>query len=269
MPTPGSLTIALEAFDAAVFDLDGVVTQTAKIHAAAWKELFDAYLQERAERFGEPFEPFDRSSDYLRYVDGKPRYEGIRSFLLSRGIELPYGSPGDPPGRETICALGDRKNELFHLLLARNGVEVDESSIRFIQALRRYGIKTALVSSSKNARAVVQAADLVTLFDACIDGVDAARLSLKGKPHPDIYLRAAECLNVAPSRTFGLEDALSGVEAMKAAGYGLVIGVDRGNQAAALREHGADVVVSDLAELQLELPHGPAQAHGTCSDGLE
>lgn len=251
--------IALEAFDGAVLDLDGVVTQTAKLHAAAWKALFDGYLRDRAARTGAPFEPFDRNEDYLRYVDGKPRHEGVRSFLESRNIALDFGSLEDPPDLETICGLGNRKNELFNALLARDGVDVFESSVRFIRELRANGLKVALVSSSKNTRTVLKAAGLEALFDVCLDGIEAARLSLKGKPDPDIFIHAARLLGVVPARAFGVEDAISGVAALKAAEYGLVIGVDRGDQRDALQEHGADVVVHDLADLQLEVPKGSVQ----------
>lgn len=258
METPAT-TIALEAFDAAVFDLDGVVTRTARLHSAAWKELFDDYLRKRAARTGEVFKPFDQSDDYLRYVDGKPRYDGVRSFLEARHIHLDYGSPDDPPDRETICGLGNRKNELFNERLTREGVEVFDSSVRFIRELRAHSIKVALVSSSKNTRTILKVAGLESLFDACVDGIEAARLSLEGKPNPDIFIHAVRLLGVVPSRAFGVEDALSGVEALKSAGYGLVIGVDRGGQSDALREHGADIVVHDLAELQLEVPRAMVQ----------
>ncbi len=259
MAKSASMTIALEAFDAAVFDLDGVVTKTASVHAASWKELFDAYLRERAARAGEPFLPFDAQQDYLQYVDGKPRYEGVQSFLKSRHISIPQGSPDDHSGLETVCGLGNRKNELFNERLARDGVEVYESSVRLIRELRENRIRTALVSSSKNAKAVLTAAGLNDLFDACVDGAEAARLSLQGKPNPDIFLHAVQLLGVVPARAFGVEDALSGVAALRAAGYGLVIGVDRGDQRAALRDHGADIVVRDLEELQLEIVRPAAQ----------
>lgn len=251
VPSP---TIALRAFDAAVFDLDGVVTQTASVHAATWKDLFDEYLRRRAERMSEPFQPFDVQDDYLRYVDGKPRDAGVRSFLASRGIALPDGGPDDPPGKETIWGLGNRKNELFHERLARDGVHVYESSVRFIRDLRKNGLRTALVSSSKNAKAVLVAGGLMDLFDACVDGLEAARLGLMGKPSPDMFLHAVRLLAVVPARALGVEDALSGVEALRAAGYGLVIGIDRGDQSVALREHGADIVIRDLADLELEVP---------------
>lgn len=243
---------ALETFDGAVFDLDGVVTRTAEVHAAAWKELFDTYLWERSQRLGEPFRPFDFEADYRRYVDGKPRYEGVRSFLASRGVALPYGSPDDSAACETICGLGNRKNELFRKRLERDGVAVYDSSLALIRALRRRGLKIGMLSSSKNAAAVLAAAGLTDLFDLCVDGIEAARLNLRGKPDPDVFLYAAERLGIAPARAFAVEDALSGVEAARAAGFGLVIGVDRSGDAPALRAHGADIVVGDLAQLGLD-----------------
>ena len=238
-------------FEAAVFDLDGVVTRTASVHSAAWKELFDAYLKQVSLGSGKPFRPFDAEKDYRRYVDGKPRYEGVKGFLDSRGIMLPYGDPGDPPERETICGLGNRKNALFRERLAKDGVEVFDSSVWLIRALRERGFKTALVSSSQNAKAVLEAAGLTDLFDAIVDGVEAARLGLKGKPDPDIFLRAAEVLGVAPERALAVEDAIAGVEAARAGGFGLVIGVDRAGEGAALRAHGAHLVVRDLGELHV------------------
>ncbi|ABM42328.1 trehalose-phosphatase [Pseudomonas sp. S5(2021)] len=237
------------SFAAGIFDLDGVVTRTARVHAASWKRLFDDYLRQRAECTGEAFEPFN-DADYRRYVDGKPRYEGVGSFLRSRGIELDYGTPADPPERETVCGLGNRKNILFQEQLAQTGVEVYDTSVAFLRRLRERGLKTALVSSSKNAAAVLEAAGLTGLFDACVDGIEAARLGLKGKPNPDIFLRACELLEVSAADAFAVEDALSGVEAAHAAGFGRVIGIDRTGERAALLAHGADLVVGDLAELE-------------------
>jgi len=257
MAADGVPVLDTQAFDAAVFDLDGVVTRTATVHAAAWKTLFDKFLESRAARTGEAFQPFDVEEDYRRYVDGKPRYEGVRSFLASRGIDLPYGEPGDPPDRETICGLGNRKNEVFNARLAQDGVEVFDSSVALIRELRARGLKTALVSSSKNASAVLSAAGLTDLFDLRVDGVEAARLGLKGKPHPDIFRHATDLLRVAPARAFGVEDAIAGVEAIRAAGFGLVVGVDRTGEGAALREHGADIVVRDLGELRLSPEAAP------------
>ena len=235
--------------DAVIFDLDGVVTRTARLHAAAWKRLFDNYLVQRAAQRGEPFQPFDANEDYRRFVDGKPRYEGVRSFLESRGIALPWGAPGDPPDRETVCGLGNAKNALFQELLAQGGVEVFEGSVGFIRALKENGMKVALVSSSKNAAAVLNAAGLADLFEVRVDGVEAARLGLQGKPHPDTFLEAARRLNVAPERAAVVEDAIAGVAAGRAGGFGLVVGVARSNEGAALRANGADLVVGDLAEL--------------------
>jgi kojibiose phosphorylase len=246
-----AVDVDVGAFDAAVFDLDGVVTRTAAVHAAAWEQLFDAFLQRRASRTGEPFRPFDIESDYRRYVDGKPRYNGVRSFLASRGIGLPYGAPDDPPDAETICGLGNRKNQLFRERLAHDGVEVFETSVAFIRRLRAAGLKTAVVTSSKNAAAVLGKADLDDLFDARIDGVEAERLGLNGKPAPDTFAHAVHVLGVTPARALGVEDALAGVEALRAAGFGLVIGVDRTGQHAALLEHGASAVVHDLADLDV------------------
>lgn len=241
--------IDLAAFDGAMFDLDGVVTRTATLHAAAWRELFDQFLRRRAQMGQEPFTPFDIERDYSRYLDGKPRLDGVRSFLASRGIRLPDGEPDDPAGRDSIFGLAAHKNELFRAALARSGVEVFETSVAFIQQLRKAGVKTAAVSSSKNAAAVLAAVGLNDLFDLRIDGLDAERLGLKGKPAADTFAHAARSLGVAPARALGVEDALAGVEAIHAAGYGLAVGVDRSDQAAALREHGADIVVRDLAEL--------------------
>ncbi len=245
------LILHLSAFDAAMFDLDGVVTRTATLHAATWRQLFDDFLRRRAEAGGEAFRPFDMEGDYRRDVDGKPRHDGIRSFLASRGITLPEGRPDDGPDRETVFGLGARKNGLFREALARSGVEVFEGSVAFIRRLRDEGLKTAAVSSSKNAAAVLDAAGLADLFDIRVDGLESERLGLRGKPAPDTFVHAARVLGVDAARALGVEDALAGVEAIRAAGYGLVVGIDRSGQAAALREHGAGLVVQDLAQLQI------------------
>jgi beta-phosphoglucomutase family hydrolase len=234
---------------ACLFDLDGVLTKTARVHAEAWKEMFDAYLRERAARTGEEFVPFDPVADYDEYVDGRPRYDGVRSFLASRGIELPEGGPDDPPGAETIRALGDRKNELVLSLIQRQGVEVYEGSVRYVEAVRDAGLRRAVVSSSANTREVLAAAGIEDLFEVRIDGVVAAREHLKGKPAPDTFLAAARALGVDSKEAAVFEDALAGVEAGRAGGFGFVVGVDRSRQAEALLRHGADIVVSDLAEL--------------------
>jgi len=237
------------AIRACLFDLDGVLTQTAKIHAAAWKEMFDAFLRERAAQTGESFEPFEPVADYDEYVDGKPRYDGVRSFLAARGIALPEGTPDDPPDAATVHGLGNRKNELVLAMIERQGVEVYEGSVRYVRAVRDAGLGRAVVTSSANADEVLAAAGIDDLFDVRIDGVVAAREHLEGKPAPDTFLAAARALEVAPDRAAVFEDALAGVAAGRAGRFGLVVGVDRVGQADELREHGADVVVGDLSEL--------------------
>jgi trehalose 6-phosphate phosphatase len=244
--------------DAVLFDLDGVVTQTVKLHAAAWKELFDGYLHQRAALAQEAFQPFDLDTDYRHYVDGKPRYAGVESFLQSRGLELPCGNPSDSPERETVCGLGNRKDDIFLKLLKTEGVEVFDSTVALIHTLKARGIKTAIVSSSKNCAAVLDAAGLAGLFAARVDGMDVDRLKLKGKPDPDIFLEAAKRLGVAPTRAVVVEDAIAGVQAGRNGKFGLVIGVARQNNDAALRESGADVVVSDLQEIDLDGGRGVA-----------
>jgi beta-phosphoglucomutase family hydrolase len=234
---------------ACLFDLDGVLTQTAKVHAAAWKQMFDDYLRGRAERTGERFVAFDPVRDYDDYVDGKPRYEGVRSFLASREIELPEGGPQDPPDAETVHALGDRKNRIVLELIRKDGVEPYEGSVRYVHAVRDAGLRRAVVSSSTNCRDVLHAAGIEDLFEAVVDGVVAEREHLHGKPAPDTFLAGARALAVEPAQAAVFEDALAGVQAGHAGRFGVVVGVDRVGQAAALAEHGADVVVRDLAEL--------------------
>ncbi len=238
-----------EGVTACLFDLDGVLTQTAKVHAAAWKQMFDEYLRERAEREGEKFVAFDREQDYDEYVDGKPRSDGVRSFLQSRGIELPSGAPDDPPDAETVDGLGNRKNELVLRLIHDQGVQPYEGSVRYARAAREAGLARVVVSSSTNCRDVLAAAGIEDLFGDVVDGHVADRQGLKGKPAPDTFLAGAHIAGVSPSAAAVFEDALAGVQAGHAGGFGIVIGVDRVGQAQALREHGADVVVRDLAEL--------------------
>lgn len=235
--------------DAFLFDLDGVVTRTARVHARAWKRLFDEFL---ASLEGDPerLAPFRLPADYLAYVDGKPRYEGVRSFLQSRAIDLPWGDPQDSPDARTVCGLGNRKDRYFNEVLAEQGVEVFPTTIALIGALRTRGVRTACVSSSKNCRSILARAGIIELFDRIFDGRDLEREGLAGKPHPDAFLRAAERLGAAPARSAVVEDALSGVAAGRAGGFGLVIGVDRGAGREALLAAGADVVVADLAELE-------------------
>jgi beta-phosphoglucomutase family hydrolase len=247
-------TLDRSRFDAVIFDLDGVVTRTAQVHAAAWKHLFDEYFQRRIQR-GEPeAAPFDIERDYRLYVDGKPRQDGIRSFLKSRGIELPPGDPADPLDRDTIWGLAKRKNHSFLQQLEREGVRVYETTVQLLDALRTHGFAVALISASENAAAVLEAAGLLDRFDTRVDGVEAKRLGLKGKPAPDVFLEAARRLRVAPGRSVIVEDAIAGVQAGRAGGFACVMGVDRMGQPDDLRANGADVVVADLAEVTVEAP---------------
>jgi len=229
---------------ACLFDLDGVLTRTATVHAKAWKRMFDEFLAGR-----EGQRPFDEREDYARYVDGKPRLDGVRSFLRARGISLPEGSPDDPPGAATVHGLGRRKNDLVAEVLEHDGVEAYEGSVRYVRAARDAGLGRAVVSSSANCRAVLRAAGIEELFEARVDGIVAEREGLRGKPAPDTFLAGARALGVRPAEAAVFEDALAGVEAGRAGGFGCVVGVDRGGAADALREHGADIVVRDLSEL--------------------
>jgi beta-phosphoglucomutase family hydrolase len=238
---------------ACLFDLDGVLTQTAKVHDAAWKETFDAFLRERARQAGQPFVPFDPVADYDEYVDGKPRADGVRSFLASRGITLPEGNDNDPPDAETVHGIGNRKNEILLRRIREDGVEAYDGSVRYVRAARDAGLHRAVVSSSANARDVLVAAGIEDLFEARIDGVVAQRDHLRGKPAPDTFLAGARALRLPPTACTVYEDALAGVAAGRAGGFGFVVGVDRVGQADALKAHGADIVVTDLAEL-LERP---------------
>ncbi|MBA3262866.1 MAG: beta-phosphoglucomutase family hydrolase [Thermoleophilaceae bacterium] len=233
-----------EGTSACLFDLDGVLTQTAKVHAAAWKQMFDEFLHSRPDPFRE-FTP----DDYDQYVDGKRREDGVRSFLASRTIDLPEGAPDDPPGAETIAGLGNAKNELVLRLIREQGVEVYEGSVRYVEAVRDAGLRRAVVSSSANTKEVLRVTGIEDLFEALIDGVVAQREDLKGKPAPDTFLAGARALGVEPAQAVVFEDALAGVEAGRAGDFGFVVGVDRVGHAEALREHGADIVVSDLSEL--------------------
>lgn len=249
MDSQASGALDRERFDAVLFDLDGVLTDTARIHAAAWKQMFDSFLKRRAERTGEPFQPFDIASDYARQVDGKPRYDGVRDFLHSRGIELAEGAADDPPDRESVCGLGNRKDELVKDAIAAGRVEPYPGSVALVRRLCEQGVRTAVVSSSANCAAVLAAAKIDHLFEVRVDGETIPRLGLAGKPAPDTFLEAARELGVEPARAVVVEDALSGVEAGRAGGFGLVVGVARKDDAEALRAHGADLVVRDLAEL--------------------
>ncbi len=243
--------ISTRDFDAVLFDMDGVVTRTADVHAAAWKETFDRLLRERAEASEAPFEPFDLDRDYKLHVDGKPRLDGIRDFLAARSIDLPEGSEEDDSGTDTIHALARRKNDEFHRLLERDGVRAFESTVELIRNLREREVHTAIISSSKNCEAVTKAAGVDHLFDTRVAGVESAERGLAGKPAPDIFLEAARELGVPRERAVVVEDAISGVQAGAAGGFGMVIGVDRNGDPERLREAGADIVVADLAEISL------------------
>jgi beta-phosphoglucomutase family hydrolase len=234
---------------ACLFDMDGVLTKTAIVHAKAWKQMFDGYLKERAQRTGEAFKPFDEHSDYDEYVDGLPRDDGVRSFLKSRGIELPDGKPDDGPDAETVAGLGNRKNEIVQQIIKRDGVEAYPGSVRYVKAARQAGVDTAVVSSSANTAQVLTAAGIADLFKVVVDGRVIEREKLPGKPKPDTFLHAAHELGAEPKQAVVFEDALSGVQAGRDGHFGYVVGVDRVGQADELKKHGADVVVKDLAEL--------------------
>ncbi len=249
LPPPGPHLIVRDRYDAVLFDLDGVLTDTAQIHASSWKRMFDGYLERRAARTGEAFRPFDIATDYKLHVDGKPRYDGVRDFLRARHIDVPEGSPQDAPDAETVCGLGNRKNELVNAAIAAGEVVTYPSSVALVQKLRDAGIKCAVVTSSQNRAAVLEAAGIEDLFDAAVDGNTIVELGLAGKPAPDAFLHAAKALGVAPTHAVVVEDAISGVEAGANGGFGLVIGVARHGNAEELRRHGAHVVVADLAEL--------------------
>ncbi len=243
-------TVNKEEFDAVIFDLDGVVTRTATLHARAWKRVFDEYLEGRAGAGAGPFRSFEIETDYAEYVDGMPRYAGVRSFLASRDIQLPDGKIDDAPDRETVCGLGNRKNELYNEMLDAGGAEIFDDAVECLHAWREIGLKTAIVSSSKNCAAVLRSTGLAELFCVRVDGVEAERFGLSGKPDPDIFLKAAELLGVDPARSVVLEDAVSGVQAARAGGFGWVVGVDRGGAREALLANGADTVATDLRELR-------------------
>ncbi|HBZ29278.1 MAG TPA: beta-phosphoglucomutase family hydrolase [Nitrosomonas nitrosa] len=245
------ITLSPRDYDAVLFDLDGVLTKTARVHAAAWKKLFDEFLEQRAARTGASFVPFNIDTDYRHYVDGKPRYDGVQDFLASREIKLPTGTPKDDADVQSVCALGNMKDKYFQQQLKQSGVETYEASIALVRKLRALEIKTAVVSSSNNCKAVLEAADIMQLFDARVDGTDLTRLNLNGKPAPDTFLEAARRVGVEPARAVVVEDAVAGVEAGCAGQFGCVIGVDRGGRLQMLREAGADIVVSNMGEVQV------------------
>jgi beta-phosphoglucomutase family hydrolase len=241
--------ITRDTYDAVLLDLDGVITDTANIHAASWKKMFDAYLQQRAADTGEPFHPFEIATDYQLYVDGKPRVDGVRDFLTSRGIQLPEGTPDDPPQAETVGGLGNRKNDLVNEVIDAVGVEPYEGSVKLIRQLRQQGFKVAVVTSSQNCDTVLKAAKLDDCFEVRVDGNMVRAQHLAGKPAPDTFLMAAKLLGADPTRSVVVEDAISGVQAGRKGNFGLVIGVARQGNAEELRHHGAHLVVNDLGEL--------------------
>jgi beta-phosphoglucomutase family hydrolase len=235
-------------FDAAIFDLDGVITQTAAVHSLAWKRMFDEYLLSRASRYGELFREFTHAGDYLTHVDGRPRYRGVEAFLKSRGIDLPTGLPADLPGAETICGLGNRKNSVFNEIIATEGVRLYDSTIALILDLRTQGVSVGLATSSRNSDVILAKTRTAPLFATVVDGIVSEKLNLRGKPEPDIFTTAAHNLGARPGRSIVVEDAVAGVQAGTKGGFALVIGVAREDNAHELEQHGADVVVTDLAE---------------------
>jgi beta-phosphoglucomutase family hydrolase len=241
--------ITRDRYDAVLLDLDGVITDTASMHAACWKQMFDEYLQTRAAQRGEVFRPFELATDYRLYVDGKPRFDGVRDFLTSRGIQLPEGSPDDPPQAETVGGLGNRKNDLVNNVIEEVGVEPYAGSVKLVRQLRQQGFKIAVVTSSQNCEAVLRAAKLDAFFEVRVDGNMIHAQHLAGKPAPDTFLTAAKLLGAEPTRAVVIEDAISGVQAGRNGNFGLVIGVARKGNAEELRHHGAHLVVNDLGEL--------------------
>ncbi len=236
----------------AIFDLDGVLTGTARVHAMSWEAMFNEFLKKAAQKEGKTFLPFDRQDDYLNYVDGKPRYQGVKSFLQSRGYELPFGSAEDPPDKETVCGLGNKKNLLFQEFLRKEGPMVYESTVETIKALKGLGVRVAVASSSKNCNLVLELAKLEHLFEVRVDGVLSAELKLKGKPDPDIFVTAAQMLGLEAGQCMVVEDAISGVQAGKTGNFGLVLGIAREVEGELLKRFGADIVVRDLAEIDIE-----------------
>jgi beta-phosphoglucomutase family hydrolase len=248
---PKFLLISMVHFDAVIFDLDGVITKTALVHGAAWKKMFDAYLRSREDRFNEPFREFTHADDYLPYVDGKPRYKGVASFLESRGIEIPYGDPSDDPSEETICGLGNRKNVLFNEVLETEGVQVYDTTLTLIKSLKKNRVRVGVASSSKNCKPVLERAGILELFETRIDGVVSAELGLHGKPEPDIFTTACDRLGVSYHRSVVVEDAVSGVQAGRNGNFGFVLGVAREDNIQELQSNGADVVVEDLGSISM------------------
>ena len=241
------------SFDAVIFDVDGVITKTALVHAASWKAMFDEYLHLREDRNGEPFREFTYENDYLTYVDGKPRYKGVQSFLESREINIEFGDAGDQPDVETVCGLGNKKNVTFTKVLKEKGVEIYQSTVDLIHDLKANGIRIGVASSSKNCQYILQTAKLEDLFETRIDGVVSEELGLNGKPEGDIFVKAVENIEAQPARSIVVEDAVSGVKAGVNGGFGLVIGVARENNEKDLKSNGADIVVTDFKGVTTEV----------------
>ncbi len=239
-------------FDAVIFDMDGVITKTAVVHSMAWKKMFDEYLRYREKKYNEPFVAFTHANDYLPYIDGRPRYQGVDRFLRSRGIELPFGDANDEPGKETVCGLGNRKNEFFNKVVEEDGVGLYSSTVKLVKDLLDTGIKTGVATSSKNCELILTKAGITDLFQTQVDGVVSAQIGLKGKPEPDIFTTAADNLGVQYNRAVVVEDAVSGVQAGAKGNFGLVIGVAREENEEELKNNGADVVVKDLDEISIE-----------------
>ncbi len=243
----------MNMLEAVIFDMDGVITDTASIHSTAWKKMFDEFLSAEARRTRKLFVPFTYEKDYLEYVDGRSRYEGVAVFLESRQIVLPFGKPEDPPGRKSICGLGNRKQQLFQETLALEGVTVFDSTVRFIRELRKKGIKRGVASSSRNCKEVLESAGILDLFTVRVDGVVLAEEGLQGKPAPDIFLRTCKSLRCMREKTVIVEDAVSGIKAGVVGGFGCVLGIARGNNAESLMSAGADLVVTDMEEVSVSL----------------
>jgi beta-phosphoglucomutase family hydrolase len=251
MPSNPTITVRQHDFDAAIFDLDGVLTDTARLHAASWKGVFDEFLRRRAEQERGPFTPFDEGADYLAYVDGRTRADGVRTFLAARRIHLPEGAQSDPPNVATVRAIGERKARLF-LDKLRQGVKSTPGAEALLKRLRRVGIRTAVASASKNCAHILRAAGLDRLVDVRVDGIDAERLGFPGKPDPALFIEAARRLGVEPSRIILFEDALAGVEAGWRGGFACVVGIDRDHQREGLRQRGAGVVIEGLWQVEVD-----------------
>jgi beta-phosphoglucomutase family hydrolase len=239
-------------FDAVIFDMDGVITKTAITHSLAWKKMFDEYLHYREKEYREPFREFTHARDYLSFVDGRPRYKGVETFLKSRGINIPFGEPDDQPKKETVCGLGNRKNEFFNKVIDEEGVEVYDSTIKLIKELLGRGVKVGVATSSKNCVLILEKAGITGLFETRVDGVVSTELGLRGKPAPDIFTTASDNLGVKYQRAIIVEDAVSGVQAGAGGNFGLVIGVARENNSRELKSNGADFVVEDLSEINVD-----------------